>query len=268
MNWEELTAPDFARAVKKVRGVCVLPVGCIEKHGEHLPLGTDYLFIRALAERAARLEPAVVFPPYYFGSIHEARHQPGTVAVRSRLFIELLENVCEEIARNGLAKIVLLNGHGGNRFLPHFVRATLERPRPYAAYLVDLADWTPGDDPRWKRARKARRDYHAGEGETSAMLAVRPELVKLRRAGAPGRSLDRLAHLPSMNLGISWFARFPGHYAGDARAASAAKGRLLLEICARKVAARLKAVKRDRVTAKLLAEFYARSRAPRASRRR
>ena len=82
MRWEEMTAGDFHKAVQRCKGVCVLPVSCLEKHGEHLPLGTDMLWGKALAEKAATMEPAVVFPPYYFGQINCGRHVPGTVAIR------------------------------------------------------------------------------------------------------------------------------------------------------------------------------------------
>ena len=263
MNWEELTAPEFARAVKRAGGVCVVPIGVVEKHGDHLPLGTDFLSGKALAARAAEQEPVVVFPPYYFGSICEAKHQPGAIAVRGRLIIDLLENVCEEIARNGLKKIVLLNAHGGNRFLSHFVRIMLEKERGYTVYLIDLADYHPGRDPRWLAMRQTTVDQHGGESETSCMLVYRPDLVNMKAVSKKaGRPLKRLAHLPVKSVGISWYADFPDHYAGDARYASEKKGRLLVDLAAGRVAAILKAIKRDRVSGKLLREYHARSRQP------
>ena len=97
MQWENLTAPDFAAAVKETRGVCLLPLPCIEKHGEHLPLGTDLFIGMEIARRAAEIEPAVVFPPFYLTQILEARHQPGTIAIGTHLMLKLLEAVCDEI---------------------------------------------------------------------------------------------------------------------------------------------------------------------------
>ena len=79
-KWEELTAPDFVQAIHQSQGVCVLPFGIIEKHGPHLPLGTDLLDVRFAVMNAVKQEYAVVFPEYYFGQIFEARQQPGTVA--------------------------------------------------------------------------------------------------------------------------------------------------------------------------------------------
>jgi len=66
-NWEELTGPDFVTAVHQSQGVCVLPFGIIEKHGPHLPLGTDLLDVRFAVMNAVKQEYAVVFPQYYFG---------------------------------------------------------------------------------------------------------------------------------------------------------------------------------------------------------
>src|SRR6202453_2196426 len=79
-NWEELTGPDFIAAVHQSQGVCVLPFGIIEKHGPHLPLGTDLLDVRFAVMNAVKQEYAVVFPQYYFGQIFEAQQQRGTFA--------------------------------------------------------------------------------------------------------------------------------------------------------------------------------------------
>ena len=72
-KWEELTAPDFVQAIKQSQGVCLLPFGIIEKHGPHLPLGTDLLDVRFATLNAVTQEYAVVFPEYYFGQIFEAQ---------------------------------------------------------------------------------------------------------------------------------------------------------------------------------------------------
>src|SRR5258708_6425446 len=74
VRWEELTAEDFRSAIQKSQGTCLLPFGILEKHGPHLPLGTDLLNVRHAALAAAQQEFAVVYPEYYFGQIFEARH--------------------------------------------------------------------------------------------------------------------------------------------------------------------------------------------------
>ena len=112
--WEELTSGDFALAVERAGGVCIIPMGVMEKHAQHLPLGTDVFAARHIALTAAAGEYAVVFPFYYAGQIFEARHQPGTVSYSPQMLYDLLDETCREIARNGFTKIILMNGHGGN----------------------------------------------------------------------------------------------------------------------------------------------------------
>jgi creatinine amidohydrolase len=263
MKWQDLTSPRFAEAVTKSDGVCIVPMGVVERHGAHLPLGTDYLTANTIAERAAAIEPAVVFPPYYFGQIHEARHQPGTIAIRCELMLQLLENVCEEISRNGLKKIVLFNGHGGNcGSLRHFVLSALDRPRDYALYLIDLQAYLPHQDPTWKALSEGRSDRHAGILETSVMLAAHPELVRLDEMSPPPRPLGRLEHLGSVGTSASWYADFPDHYAGDATPATAEKGRYAIDYMVRQVTQHLVNIKKDTATPALLKEFYARSPKP------
>src|SRR5262245_59567698 len=118
-RWDELTATDWPTALEKSARTAVLPIGILEKHGPHGPIGSDLIQVREIAARATKSEYAVVFPDYFYGQIYEARHQPGTFALPSRLIWELLDATCEEIARNGFEKIVIVNGHGGN---PNLIR--------------------------------------------------------------------------------------------------------------------------------------------------
>ena len=260
-KWEELTARDFPQAVAKASYTCLLPLGVLEKHGEHLPLGTDLLNVEALAERAAAIEPVVVFPRYFFTQIQEARHWPGTIAVSHDTLFRLLDEVCGEIARNGFRKIVLLNGHGGNEsFLSYFCMYLLQRPRGHSTYFIGLSDYTARirQDPEWKRMMVSAFDHHGGEGETSLTMAVRPDLVRLEYATDEAVSLDRLNHLPPQGSPMWWYARYPDHYAGDARPATADKGRYLLDHFVSEVARLLKAIKEDTVAPALEKEFFSR----------
>src|SRR5579863_6918211 len=114
VHWEELTAADFREGIRRSQGTCLLPFGILEKHGPHLPLGTDLLDVRYAALHAAEREYAVVFPEYYFGQIAEARHEPGTIAYSRDLQLALLQETTDEMARNGCKKVIIVNGHGGN----------------------------------------------------------------------------------------------------------------------------------------------------------
>src|SRR2546430_9109571 len=109
VNWEELTAADFREAIQISKGTCLLPFGILEKHGPHLPLGTDLLNVRHASLQAAQREYAVGFPQYYFGQIFEAKHEPGTVAYSMDLQLKVLQETTDEMARNGCKKIVIVN---------------------------------------------------------------------------------------------------------------------------------------------------------------
>ena len=137
MLWEELTADQFAKAARRVKGVCVIPCGVIEKHGNHLPLATDMITVRAIAHEAAKIEAAVIFPYFFFGRKAEPRHVPGTIAYSPSLLHGLFEETCSEIARNGFSKIVLFNAHGGNyHFLGNLVENSLYRKKAYVLYVI------------------------------------------------------------------------------------------------------------------------------------
>ncbi len=261
LHWENLTAPDFAEAVKLTKGTCIVPLGVIEKHGAHLPLGTDMFAARAVAEAAVAIEPAIIFPPYYLTAIHEAKHQPGTIAVDFRLMFELLETCLREISRNGLHRILLLNGHGGNNgFLHCFADTMLERERDYTLYVIGLDAYGAGNDPTWKSMRQTPFDHHAGEYETSGMLAIRPDLVKMDAIVDNGQAQERSGHLAGLKNSMTWYAEFPNHYAGDARPATVEKGRYLLQYKAKKVAELIAKARADQMIPKLAKEFWSRTR--------
>ncbi|HKD72178.1 MAG TPA: creatininase family protein [Candidatus Acidoferrum sp.] len=125
-KWEELTAGDFKEAIAKSQGTCLLPFGILEKHGPHLPIGTDLLNARYVAEHAAEEEYAIIFPDYFAGQIFEAKHEPGTIAHSPELQLRLLQETTDEMARNGCKKVVIVNAHGGNEYLlPYFAQSQL-----------------------------------------------------------------------------------------------------------------------------------------------
>jgi creatinine amidohydrolase len=258
VRWEELTGDRFPEAVEHCGGVCLIALSVIERHGHHLPLGTDMYQGRAALERAATLEPAMLYPDYVYTQISEARHLPGTISLDGDVVLALLDNVCREIARNGLKKIVLVSAHGGNRFLiPYFLDRQRERAQDYVVYGISGIGGGQRPDVPWDRAI----DGHAGPGETSMMLAIRPDLVHLDRvpAGDEWRARGRLAALreAGAETGMWWYADHPTHYAGDAHPATADTGERLLDARAASIARAVRAIKADAETARLQETFYA-----------
>ncbi|MBN1409303.1 MAG: creatininase family protein [Spirochaetales bacterium] len=261
MNWENMTSPEFEAAVPQCGGVCLLPIGVVEKHGDHLPLGQDTIYIHEAATRAAGRETAMVFPFYYFGQILEARHVPGTIAIRYELQLSLLENVCDEIHRNGFPKIIIVNGHGGNcSLLNYFCQIQLERQKSYMVYLSDIVLPDNKAAP-WKEAAV---DGHAGELETVSMMYLRPELVKADRFASYGMPLDRLKALKEVRIttGFNWYADFPGHFAGEKVSLTREKGEAFVNAHLDLLVKQIKAVKKDDVTPRLQKEFFERAEKP------
>jgi creatinine amidohydrolase len=253
-KWEELTGPDFIKAIQQARGVCVLPFGIIEKHGPHLPLGTDLINVRYAVEHATEQEYAVIFPPYYFGQIAEARQQPGTVSYSMRLQLDLLQETTDEMARNGCQKVVIVNGHGGNEhLLPYFAQSQLQTPHDYVVYVYR---WSPANLPG-RPPLHSKVDMHAGESETAHTMASRPDLVHLDRANQESGGDEARQHLPEgVYTGIWWYARFPNHYSGDGSLATKELGEFDMKAWEDGIANVIKAVKADSVSLELQNQFY------------
>jgi creatinine amidohydrolase len=258
-HWEELTGPDFIKAITKSQGTCVLPFGILEKHGAHLPLGTDLLDVRYAVLHAVEQEYAVVFPEYYFGQIFEARHEPGTIAYSSKMQLELLQETTDEMARNGCKKIVIVNGHGGNEhLLPFFAQSQLEKRHDYVVYIFDERTPSAGGPPR-----KDKLDMHAGESETSKMLIARPDLVHMdRAANESGADQHRLDLPDGVYTGIWWYARFPDHYSGNGALATRELGEFQMNWWIKSIAGVIQAVKADENSLRLQNEFYDKAQHP------
>ena len=121
----------------------------------------------------------MVFPPYYFGQIAEARQQPGTVSYSGHMQLDLLQETTDEMARNGCKKVVIVNGHGGNlSLLPYFAQLQMQTPHDYVVYVY----WWPGRKDAARPYKGGTVDMHAGESETAHTLVTAPGLVHMDRA--------------------------------------------------------------------------------------
>jgi len=259
--WDELTASEFVEGVKKAEGVCIVPIGVIEKHGQHLPLGTDVLIAREISRRAAEKEYCIVFPYYYMGQNFVATPQAGAIAYSSDLMFKMLEETCREIARNGLKKIILVNGHGGNNFfLPYFCQIQMETQKDFVVYWINPST----DEETYKKIRQMRKTTtggHADEMESSHVMAAYPHLVKIERATSESGDNQELLSLGELT-GLRWYAQYPNHYAGDAKDANTALGELSLESIGSELAKLIKAVKDDQATPALQEEFHKKKQSP------
>ena len=255
-RWELLTPPDFKKLAREHK-VCVVPIGSLERHGEHLPFGTDGISAHTIAVGASKLEPCVVFPPYWFGQVHEASCFNGAINFPTRLCLEMLEALLDQIAHNGFKKIVILNGHGGNsHMLEYFAMSQLDRKVDYTLYVTfGGGSHVKAIGDIWETA-----GGHACERETSMVMAAAPDAVKMeyQRFEEPvGVKVD-LSDLEGVHTGLWWYAMYPENIVGSPSKASPEKGKKLLDASVLDFAEKLKAIKADEKVPALQKEFYGR----------
>jgi len=267
MLWDELNVLEFSKAVKETGGVCVLPIGVLEKHGNHLPLGTDMITAASVCKAAAEKESAIVFPYYFMGQISEARQYPGTVSLSLTMLMENLLAVCDEISRNGLKKILIMSGHGGNyHFLPFFAQEFPRHGRDYQVYTAYASALN------YEQSNKIRElagaddlGSHAGLSETSVLMHLRGDLVKKELSNPEdGASKRRIAEVRQKGLftGFNWYAEYPNHFAGDHSLATAKLGEVIFDMLVENAASAIKVVKNDTESFDLMNEYFERSKTP------
>ena len=260
MLWEELSAKGLMSYAKKCEGLCVLPLGVLEKHGDHLPLGTDMYIVTEMAKAASSESPAVIFPYYFMGQILEARHVPGTIAPSLKLIMDALLEMCDEIHRNGFDKILLLSGHGGNcHFFPFFAQMFPGIDRSYAVYTCFINELSAKDIEKIQLSTGVKvMGNHAGFLETSLMMHLRPDLVHMDEVKREEyENLQRLNDLSELNVftGYNWYASYPNHFAGDPSKASKENGKIIFDIMSSRIVNIINAIKADGISHSLIKEF-------------
>ena len=231
----EMTWEDIEAVLKERDPVVIIPIGSVEQHGRHLPLGTDTHVAIDLAEAAAgRVPGAVVTPPVWYGMSSHHMVLPGTVTVRPGVLIELTIDIISSLRRHGFRKFVLLNGHRISN-LP-WMQLACERLNTEAPDCR-----TAIFDPAYmSREIAGELDFgpvgHADELETSHMLACRPDLCRMDRAEDyrptkrqlyhvdPRASGDTLAYVPSSNHEAREIASISGGTTGEPTRANVQKG--------------------------------------------
>lgn len=232
MLWENLREEEFAEAIKKSGGVCVIPIGCLEKHGQHMPVGTDVIQATEIAKIAAEEEYAVVFPSMYFGEKTGAGEFAGTVMFSAKLRFDMLTEMCSEIARNGFKKILLYNCHGGNTaMIGNFIRSVLAEKKDYMVFASNLTTvcvpqvleqhydfLTEEDTAILQDFVDSNKTFgHACFVETGFIYGVRPETIRLDKMDQEsGLSTNRFAEFSRLGIQtpFGWMANYPNSYTG------------------------------------------------------
>jgi len=247
MQWEKITANDLVQVAKEE--VCIIPIGSLEKHGEHLPMGIDGLVTHKVALLAAKEEPVAVLPPLFYTYTKEMKNLPGAISIETGLLLGFLENLCDEVARNGFRKIILLNGHGGNNaLLKVLLQQVCDKGKNYALYVppIYLAPEVIG------KLKETSETGHACEVETSFALYLYPELCKMDRVPEEFYTSRKDYDVSPAVTSVDWYASYPDAYVGDARKASVEKGKKMVEAQVERLVELIRKVKRDkRVLAKV-----------------
>lgn len=230
-----LTWPDAKKRLQEM-DVALLPVGAIEQHGPHLPLDTDafdaeYL-CKKIAENCTDPKP-LVLPLISYGVSYHHDDFPGTISISNETLSKLVYDIGMSAARNGITKLVIINGHGGNAPTLQFAAQMINRD----AHIFTTVDSGETSDIDLDRLSETEGDVHAGEIETSTTLANRPELVKMDKARRfvpkfSSRYLDF-----SAKRSVEWYARTlkisTSGVLGDPTKASAEKGHKMWEVMIR-----------------------------------
>ncbi|AVT21911.1 creatininase [Paracidovorax avenae] len=252
--WAELSTRDFSEARASglaERTVAVLPVAAIEQHGPHLPLSVDAALLRGVIDAALPLLPpdlpVLFLPPQDVGLSTEHTAFPGTLTLSPSTVIALWSELGACVARAGVKKLLLFNGHGGQVSVMDIVAREL---RQRHGLLVYSASWFSLPLPEAVQglfsAEEHRFGIHAGQIETSMMLHLAPDSVRMAHAGRfRSTSQDRaeryaiLGNGRSAKMGWAIEDYHPSGAVGDAAGATAGKGRAVVEAAAAQLAALL-----------------------------
>ena len=241
--WQEMTTEDF-RALDAGRVIALLPVAAIEQHGPHLPVEVDARINAGVLARALELMPdempLTVLPAMPVGKSNEHTAFPGTLSLSAETLIRLWTEIGESVARAGVRKLVLFNSHGGQPQISDIVARDL-RVR-HGMFVVSANCYALGKPPGLFPDGELRHGIHGGTVETSIMLHLRPDLVKMDKArnfvplsATMEREYEILA--PEGAVGFGWQTQDlnPDGACGDAAAADAKRGAAMVDHYARRL---------------------------------
>lgn len=231
------------RDAAEAGGVALLPTGAVEQHGPHLPLDTDSFTSFTVCVRAAervRDFPLLVLPPVWWGLSPYWMAFPGTLTLKPETLMALIVDIAESVARHGVRRMVIVNGHGGNDGL---IQAAAVKASEARVEVAALSYWTLVPDVMRELTERDDGDIgHAGELETSIQLHLQADCVELKDV-APEQCLDLRERARRLGPGAAGVylppnpqAESPHGVYGMAHAGSADKGRQVVDAAAERLA--------------------------------
>lgn len=230
--WEKMTWPEI-EAHLEVVDTAILPCGAIEQHGPHLPVDIDYYDAVYLANRVAEAcsDPKpLVLPPIPFGVSYHHQSFKGTISVTNDALSKFVYDIGMSLAKNGIKKLIILNGHGDNAPTLSYAAQMINRD----AHIFVCVDTGETSDVDLDNLIDTHNDVHAGEIETSTTLAIRPEVVQMDKAVNETLKFGSSYLDYSSERGVSWYVRTDkisdSGVMGDATKATAEKGKKMWDI--------------------------------------
>ena len=211
---------DFRTLIKSTTQRAIVPIGSIEQHGAHLPLSTDSSITEHIAIRIAEKMPTFILPPIFYGVSYE--HKPMfNLSVDNSTLSNVITDICFSLVENGIKTIILLNGHYGNIGALQYISQNLYGRVPENIRIFTINYW---------HLMQQKFD-HAGEVETSLVLAIAPELVKMDKAEPNAKKISKPRTVySSITNNPGSFINITGNGVwGDPRSATVNKGRELLD---------------------------------------
>jgi creatinine amidohydrolase len=256
VEFEKMTWKEIQVAVRESRGVAILPVGAVEEHGPHNPVGTDSIETYEIGIRAAALTQTVVLPPVWFGNSRSLMDFPGTIGIRPEVLKNYVHDVIVSLIQHGFMRPLVLDGHSGNYGALDILVEDIFLETEVKTLHVRA--WELASIP--KPANTPAYDGHGGLSETSAMLYLAPDCVDREAMQDCAPEADLSPNGSVFPTPSSAFAKgavvFPmmmgelvkdGHF-GDPRQASAERGKALIDAKANALAEFITLLKNDRLT--------------------
>ncbi|MBX3015625.1 MAG: creatininase family protein [Caldilineaceae bacterium] len=235
-TWQEIAALD------KQTGVVILPIGAIEQHGPHLPTITDTLQVTQVLDTTMARLPAEVrawtLPPLNYGKSNEHTGFPGTIGLSATTLLAVLHDIADSLKAAGFRRLAFLNGHGGNLALLEVAARDIRVRTNLMCFCLQPSLFV--NPPFPITPAEERLGFHAGELETSLMLAFAPELVQMEKA------VCHFAPFPATETPLfffgaastAWLSRdwSPSGVFGDATLGTAAKGAAIIDAATERLA--------------------------------
>ncbi len=225
MNWGDYNQQEAKEVVER-QPIVILPLGAVEVHGDHLPLLTDVYLAEGIAQKVCeRLENAVVLPSMPYGQIWSLRDKKGCLSISDSTLTSFLHEIGKSLHSQGIKKFAIINGHVGNVNAIKTAQRILYDECDLKVYGFTYPDVKKVQDKVLTTKRPHKVYFHACEIETSYMLYICPEKVDMARA-----ICQYPVFPPDFDVVPSpWSSIMDKAVMGDATAASADKGKLMIE---------------------------------------